>query len=284
MPAPPPYPTSLPRPVLKWAGGKWRLGPRVLAKLPAQIGTYFEPFVGSAAVFFRLAAEQRFKHAVLSDSNAELVNVYAAIRANVSKFKRVLSGKRFTTFGEEAYYSVRDLKAGDMFERAARTLYLNKTGYNGLYRVNSAGVFNVPFGRQPKPQIYNPTRLDAVAQALAPVTLKVADFAEATAEASKGDAVYFDPPYVPLSRTSNFTSYSKQKFDEAEHQRLSELFRDLERRKVSAVLSNSDTPLTQKLYERWEREHILVARPINSDATKRGGVGELLIQNRRKKP
>lgn len=274
-----------PKPVLKWAGGKSRLTSLILAKLPDTIGTYYEPFLGSAAVFFQLASEGRFRRAVLGDKNPDLIDVYQALQTDVDELIRVLERKRYTTIGEEAYYQVRsqDPRKLNLYERAARTIYLNKTGYNGLYRVNRAGDFNVPFGRYKNPTIFDPRRLAASARALEKVKLVVGDFEELVQGATKGDAVYFDPPYVPLSKTSNFTAYSKDAFEAEHHKRLSEVFRSLAKRGVVAVLSNSDTELTSELYESWDLERITVTRPINSNAQKRGGVTELLVRNVRKK-
>jgi DNA adenine methylase len=273
------------KPVLKWAGGKRRLAPRIVAKLPDRIGTYYEPFLGSAAVFFHLAAEGRFRRAVLSDANGALMDVYLALQKNVRKLIRVLESKRYQKLGEDAYYEIRALDPGelDSFERAARTIYLNKTGYNGLYRLNRSGQFNVPFGRYTRPTIFLADRLLAAGAALQKAELRVNDFTLAVADADRGDAVYFDPPYVPLSRTSAFTAYSKDVFGPEQHERLADVFGALAKRGVRAVLSNSDTRLTRELYESFDTERIVVARPINSDATKRGGVGELLVSNTKRR-
>lgn len=276
-------PSVAAKPVLKWAGGKRKLAARIAAKLPDRIGTYYEPFLGSAAVFFHLAATDRFERAILADCNGALMDVYQALRQDVNRLLGVLQEKRFRALGERAYYAVRalDPSALDRFERAARTIYLNKTGYNGLYRQNRSGQFNVPFGRYKNPTIYNEASLRTAALALRRAELVVGDFESIVESARRGDAVYFDPPYVPISRTAYFTAYAKEAFGEQEHERLARVFSRLSRKNVPAVLSNSDTAFTRQLYERWETEHIVVPRPINSDATKRGGVGELLVKNSR---
>jgi DNA adenine methylase len=273
-----------PKPVLKWAGGKRRLAARIVAKFPERIGTYFEPFLGSAAVFFHLSAQERIGRAVLSDNNAALIEVYRALRSDVQRLMRVLGHKRFRVFGEEAYYEIRGLDPEELdpFERAARTIYLNKTGYNGLYRLNRSGQFNVPFGRYERPTIFVPEALLAASRALQKAELSVGDFEGVAGDAVAGDAVYFDPPYVPVSRTSSFTAYSHEAFGQAEHERLARVFAKLSQRGVPAVLSNSDTRWTRSLYENFDVESIMVARPINSDATRRGGVGELLVRNLKK--
>lgn len=264
------------RPVLKWAGGKSRLVPKILVRLPENIETYYEPFVGSAAVFFALRTRGSFKRAVLSDRNRELIDVYRALKRDVAAVMTVL--KKYS-YDRDVYYQVRstDPKTLDLFERAARTIYLNKTGFNGLYRVNRAGEFNVPFGRYTNPNICDEPRLRSAARALKGVKLTVSDFEKACAEAGPGDAVYFDPPYLPVSKTSNFTAYHSEAFEMAEHERLAEVFSGLVKRGVCVALSNSDTTATRRLFKGYKTERILVSRPINSKTTKRGDVAEILV-------
>jgi DNA adenine methylase len=268
------------RPVLKWAGGKTQLLPEILRRAPGRIRTYFEPFVGGGAVFFALAAEGRFERAVLADSNPELVNVYQAIKADVNAVIRAL-----LRFGhsEEEYYAIRDSKPRTPAGRAARTIYLNKTGYNGLYRVNRSGEFNVPFGRYKNPNYCDRENLEAVARVLADVEIEVADFEQTCARAERGDFVYLDPPYVPLSKTSNFTAYDRHPFGLPEQQRLAALFGELHARGVRALLSNSFTPETEALYAAWQCEKVSVARMINSRSSGRGPVPELLVTNVKRK-
>jgi len=274
------------RPILKWAGGKTRLVPLILGRLPSRIGTYFEPFVGGGAVFFALAAERRFKRAVLADKNAELIDVYKGVKTDVDGVIALLV-EYARRHSEDAYYRARELdpKTLELAERAARLIYLNKTGYNGLYRVNRAGQFNVPFGRYTNPKICNEPRLRAAADALRTrgVSIKVADFERASARAEPGDAVYFDPPYVPLTKTASFTNYHSESFGSEQHLRLAGTFEALTRRKVAAVLSNSGGKETRRLYEGEgvDIERVLVSRPINSKATSRGAVAELIVSNGR---
>jgi DNA adenine methylase len=267
------------RPVLKWAGGKSRSLPQILARLPERIGTYYEPFVGGAAVFFSLAAAGRFRKAVIGDRNADLVGVYQAIQEDVDAVIQVLSGYRID---RDEYYRIRarEPDALDPFERAARIIYLNKTGYNGLYRVNREGRFNVPFGRHRNPKICDAENLRAASSVLRRARILVADFEKTAKRAKEGDAVYFDPPYVPVSRTASFTAYHSDPFGPSEHERLARVFGELGERGVTAVLSNSYTDETRKLYRRWRPERIDVSRPINSDAGRRGEVPELLVVNR----
>jgi DNA adenine methylase len=265
---------GVPRPVLKWAGGKTQLLPAILARLPERIETYFEPFVGGAAVFFALAQQGRFRRAVLSDRNPELVDVYRALRDDVEGVIRSLRRLRHS---EDEYYRVRALAPRALASRAARTIYLNKTGYNGLYRVNSSGGFNVPFGRYANPNFCDVENLRAAALALAGVEIGAADFEQVCLRARPGDAVYLDPPYVPLSKTASFTAYDRHPFGALEHRRLAGTFDDLAERGVAAVLSNSDTPETRALYAHHRPLTVQVSRPINSRATARGPIDEILV-------
>ncbi|HEY4157262.1 MAG TPA: DNA adenine methylase [Polyangiaceae bacterium] len=277
------------KPVLKWAGGKRQLLVEILGQIarlgPKKIGTYYEPFVGGAAVFFALSNEQRFEHARLSDRNGDLIGVYTELRDNVDQVIAELEKLRKLGHSEETYYDVRkDVQAARPAKgpgRAARIIYLNKTGYNGLYRVNRSGEFNVPFGRYKQPRILDPVRLRAAADALQGVELVVEDFEQACRRAKRGDFVYFDPPYLPVSKTANFSAYHAEAFGRDEHRRLLREFEALGKRGVGALLSNSDTDETRKLYERFTQHKVRATRAINSKATARGAVSELLVQNRK---
>lgn len=275
------------KPFVKWAGGKSRLVPSILAKLPESIETYYEPFVGGAAVFFALAQRKRFKRAVLSDLNAELMDVYRAVKGNVKDLVVLLS-EHAKSHDSDHYYEVRktDPKSLNRSERAARLIYLNKTGYNGLYRVNRAGQFNVPLGRYTNPTVCDEPQLRAASRALRGVQLDVADFEQACEESTPGDAVYFDPPYVPLSKTASFTAYHNSEFGEAAHRRLAEVLSTLKKRRVAAVLSNSDTELTRQLFERrgLDTDTVKMTRSINSSSSGRGEVTELLVSNQIVRP
>jgi DNA adenine methylase len=264
------------RPILKWAGGKRSLVPRILQELPKRISTYYEPFVGGAAVFLALAQEKRFECAVITDKNKELINLYTVVRDDLGKLLKKLEVLQHRT-SEEDYYEIRSSKPRSDVERAARLIYLNKTGYNGLYRVNSSGGFNVPYGRYKRPKIYDPERLGDMAAVLQDVKIEVADFEESCAKAAKGDAVYLDPPYLPVSKTASFSAYHYEAFGLPEHQRLARLFDKLAKRGVCAVLSNSATPETRELYKRHKAADVHVRRPINSVASRRGAVAELLV-------
>jgi DNA adenine methylase len=274
------------RPILKWAGGKSRLVSRIVQRLPEHIDTYYEPFVGGAAVFFALASQHRFKRAVLGDLNRDLVDVYKGVKEDVDAVIQLLEGYR-RRHSRETYYETRQIDPGtlELPARAARLIYLNKTGYNGLYRVNRSGQFNVPFGRYENPAICDEPRLRAAAEALRrrSISIKVGDFEKLSQNAKAGDAVYFDPPYVPLSKTASFTGYHSATFGDEEHLRLASTFKQLTLRKVAAVLSNSGGKATQLLYQGTgiDVEKVLVTRPINSKSTARGNVTELLVSNRK---
>lgn len=270
---PDPDPRDGVRPLLKWAGGKRQLLPAIKRHLPEQIDTYFEPFVGGGAVFFSLAGEGRFKRAVLADQNEELIATYRAVRDDVDA---VIGELKKLHHSEEEYYLVRASRPRLPARRAARMIYLNRTGYNGLYRVNRAGRFNVPFGRYVRPKICDEERLLAVSQALQGVTLEVASFDTTVQAARPGDAVYFDPPYVPVSATARFAEYQSGGFSDEAHERLADLFGELWQRGVHAVLSNSDTPLTRRLFAPYQFEVVSARRNINSAASRRGATKEIL--------
>ena len=269
-----------PRPFLKWVGGKGQLLDQLRPLLPAAPWRrYFEPFVGSAALFFAL----RPAEATLSDVNRELVDCYVAVQKHVERLVKALEEHEYD---EALYYSVREQDPAtlDLPTRAARTIYLNKTGYNGLYRVNRAGRFNVPFGRYTNPGFRSPDSVDnlrACSRSLRGAKLAVRDFGQVVRHASKGDFVYFDPPYVPLSDTSDFTSYSAGGFGPAEQQRLAEVVAKLSDAGVLVMLSNSDTPAVRALYAKFRIDVVTASRSINSRATGRGKVREVVVRNYR---
>ena len=273
------------KPFLKWAGGKTALLPELLKAAPEQIETYYEPFLGGGALFFALQAEGRFKHAVLSDSNRELINAYTQVRDNVEGLIRALSvhQRKYREAEDRAgyYYTIRDKKLTCSLGGAANLIFLNKTCYNGLYRVNSRGGFNVPHGRYKNPTICDEANLLAVSEALQGVELRVADFALAPDAAETGDFVYFDPPYVPLSETAYFTSYTAKEFGMDEQGRLARTAADLATKGSSVALSNSGHPDVMSMYSSavFKLDEVHVRRAINSDAKRRGPVREYLIQS-----
>lgn len=266
------------KPFLKWAGGKSRLISQYEEYLPPldDVRRYYEPFIGSAALFFHLQPPA----ACLSDRNRKLVEVFEVVRDDVEALIEALQPHK----NEKAYYyEVRAQDPAELtkVERAARLIYMNKTCYNGLYRENQKGEFNVPFGRYKRPKICDRPRLRAASAALQGVHLAAADFQDAVAGAGEGDFVYFDPPYVPLNETSSFTSYSRFGFDETDHRRLADTCRELHDRDCRVMLSNSSADLVYELYERPEFQlvDIQASRSINSKADGRGPVKELLILN-----
>ncbi len=266
------------RPFLKWAGGKRQLLKQYSPFFPGRedIQRYYEPFLGSAAVFFHLQPND----ACLADVNENLVEVYQVVQHDVGRLIEIL-GQYHND--EKEFYRVRSQNPVELsrVERAARLIYLNKTCYNGLYRENKKGEFNVPFGRYKNPAICDPARLRTASKALQMVKLKVADFEEVVVSARMGDFVYFDPPYAPLSSTSNFTSYNRLGFNMDDQQRLAATFDHLTSEACSVMLSNSSTPLVHELYEGkgYRLIEIKARRFINSKADGRGPVTELLILN-----
>ncbi len=264
------------RPFVKWAGGKSQLLPAYVTYLPSlsQIQRYFEPFLGGAAVFFYLQPEQAF----LSDSNAELINLYSVVQDRVEELIVELTAYQND---EDFYYAVRSKDPGSLtpIQNAARFIYLNKTCYNGLYRVNSSGQFNVPFGRYVNPTICDAEVLRSASLALSGVSLTVADFEKALSSASARDFIYFDPPYHPVTKTSSFTSYTMGKFGDDEQHRLARIFKELDQKGCLVMLSNSDTPLIRELYKAYKIIEIQANRAINSNPEKRGKITELLIIN-----
>jgi len=275
---------------VKWAGGKSRLLDRLMKRLPAgRFSTYAEPFCGGGAMFFALAAEpvRRFDRALLADKNAELVALYQAIKVDVEPLIDRLRGYQddYLRLDDDArrkhFYEVRALTTETMttVERGARLLFLNKTCFNGLWRVNAKGQFNVPFGKYTSPRILDVDVLRAAHEALSVAEIRLADFSELTRELRRGDFAYFDPPYVPVSKTANFTAYASTRFGPAEQERLADELAVLKKRGVSAMLSNASTDEIRALYEGhgFIVDTIQAARAINSDPKKRGDVSELVV-------
>jgi DNA adenine methylase len=270
------------KPVLKWAGGKRQLLEPIMAFVdrvfPDQIETYYEPFAGGAAVFFALVARGKFKRARLSDKNEDLIRVYTALRDDAHTVIHELELLCQLKLTEKTYYEIRARKPSKPAARAARMLYLNRTGYNGLYSVNRSGDFNVPYGRYKKPNVLDPARLLATAGALQGVELAVEDFEVCCKKAKRGDFVYFDPPYLPVSKTASFAAYHSVAFTLAEHERLAKLFAKLTDKGVATLLSNSDTPETRQLYASFDTHPVQAKRAINSNGARRGAVSELLVR------
>ncbi len=270
--------TVLPRPFLKWAGGKTQLLQQYQPLFPPQFKNYYEPFLGGGAVFFYLFQEHSsgFK-AVLSDVNEELINMYRCVQTDVEALIKELESHH-RKHNPEYYYKIRAKKNRKPVKKAARIIYLNKTCFNGLYRENSKGEFNVPIGRYKNPTICNAELLRADSQALQWVKLEVRDFDKVLEEAKTDqDFVYFDPPYYPLSNTSQFTSYSRYNFKEEDQFRLRDVFAELASRGVKVMLSNSDCPFIRELYQEFPIHEVSAARSINSKGTHRGKISEVVV-------
>lgn len=263
-------------PFIKWAGGKGALLPQLERHFPERdhYQRYFEPFLGGGAVFFHLCPTR----SQLFDVNRELIEVYMTVRDNVEGLIEALA---VHTNDAEHFYKVRSyrLTALSPVERAARFIFLNRTCYNGLFRVNRRGQFNVPFGNYRNPTICDPITLRSASQALARAKLGVADFEEAVVDARAGDFVYMDPPYAPLSTTSSFTSYTSGGFAWDEQVRLARVFRELTDRGSKVALSNSATPPIRHLYRDYHIHEVSARRSINSNGNGRGAITELLVTN-----
>jgi DNA adenine methylase len=275
-----------PRPFVKWAGGKGQLLAQFEPFWPAEFGGYVEPFVGGGAAFFHLYRQGRLNgHVVLNDASAELMLCYRVIRDDLAGLLVALRRHEPHRLDAGYYYAVRawDRKPGfaqrPAVERAARTLFLNRTCYNGLYRVSQRGFFNVPFGRYKNPQIVDEENLRAASDALQNVALHSADFAQCPEWACPGDLVYLDPPYDPLSATSSFTGYTADDFGDDDQRRLADLFRQLDAAGCWVMLSNSDTARVRELYAGCRVEVLQARRAINSKADGRSSIPELLILN-----
>lgn len=262
------------KPVLKWAGGKSSLLPQMIPFFPKKINRYFEPFLGGGAVFFSL---QKGIPATLNEINFELVHFYESLRSSpvslISKLDALAK-----SYSEDFYYQLRECIPLDGIEQAARTLFLNKTGYNGLYRKNKKGVFNVPFGKRLRcPALYVRENFLAASQCLQSAQLIQRDFAEVIESAQSGDFIYCDPPYEPLSRTASFNAYTGVKFEQADQVRLRDACLQAFRRGVYVAISNSSAPFIKQLYAGWQIVPIWSKRAINSNTKRRGVIEELLI-------
>jgi len=269
-------------PVLKWVGGKRQLLHEIKTRIP-KYNTYFEPFCGGAAVLFALQPSK----AIISDTNSELINVYKVIKDNADELIKILEEHKKKN-SEEYFYTIRSLdrlpeayaKLTDT-ERAARIIYLNKTCYNGLFRVNSAGEFNSPWGRYKNPNIISETTIKALHIYFTEnkITFLDDDYKKALNTAKKGDFVYLDPPYLPLSDTSNFTGYTAGGFSVADQEKLKQVCDNLNKKGVNFLLSNSSCDFIKNIYASYYIDEVEAKRSINSIAEKRGEIKEVLIRN-----
>jgi DNA adenine methylase len=299
------------RPFLKWAGGKTQLLAQFSKRLPSELNNgeitqYVEPFVGGGAVFFYLNQRYHFSHCAIFDVNEELILSYRVIKKSIKKLIDALESleSQYLLRDDEDrklfYYKVRDefnrKKPNINFkkyntgwiERAAQTIFLNHTCYNGLYRVNQNGEFNVPFGRYQNPQIFNKDNLNDVAKALKKTTIVQGDFAESKKLVNHKTFIYIDPPYRPLNTTSSFTSYSSNGFSDEDQFRLADFFKDLDKTGAKIMLSNSDPrnenpsdSYFDELYSDFTIERVPATRSINCNSLRRGKINELIITNYR---
>jgi DNA adenine methylase len=277
--------TSLPSPtpIVKWAGGKSRLLAQLTPLLPSGVALmrHVEPFVGGGALFFARMPER----ALLCDINPALIATYEAVRDQpdevIERLERL--EKEHLLSPKRAFYRVRErynrVRAMSTAERGALFIYLNKTCFNGLHRVNQRGEFNVPLGRYAKPSIVNPAALLAASRMLRSAEVRCAGFETLLGTARPGDFIYFDPPYEPVSDTANFTAYAQDGFGRHEQWKLYEVFGALDRRGCKLMLSNSDVPFIRDLYRRFRIDTVSARRAINRDASKRGPVAEVVVRN-----
>ena len=262
------------QPLIKWAGGKQRLLTVYRKLFPKEFKNYHEPFLGSGAVFFYL----RPKKAVLIDKNEELINFYRVVRDFPEELMELVLSYKVS---KEFYYEIRSLNPRELNEiqRAARFLYLNKTAYNGLWRVNSKGEFNVPFGRYKKVKFFDRDNLLRASELLKRATIICGDFEEVLNYVNKGDFVYMDPPYYPLSETSNFSNYTSDGFSKEDHIRVYNTFKKLDEVGCFVMLSNSDTEFIRNLFKDYSIIEVKAPRFINCKAEGRKPITELVIRN-----
>lgn len=244
---------------------------------------YYEPFLGGGALFFYLASRRGPFKAHLSDVNSDLINAYHMVKADIHELieRLRMHERNYSKNPSGFYYALRDARPNGKLERAARLLALNKTCYNGLYRVNSAGEFNVPMGNYKNPAICNELQLRAASTVLrrASASIRSCDYIDALARAERGDFVYLDPPFVPLSKTASFVSYTHAGFTPGDQQALARTYRSLDKKGCRVLLSNSDTPLTRRLYSGFEQFKVTASRAISCKGDGRTGCTELIVRN-----
>lgn len=280
------------KPFLKWPGGKTQLLPQLEILFPEKFTRYVEPFTGGGAVFLHVAQTRKIKASVLCDMNEDLILVWQTLQTDPHELCLELKKlfdiyrKLSPTEQQRFYYELRAAHnvrpiPPDPVSRAARVIFLNKTCYNGLYRNNSKGEFNSPFGRYVNPSIYSPENIEAVSRLLATTAIIQGDFTACERFVTKGTFVYFDPPYRPLNKSSSFTAFDKRGFTDADQERLAMCFRRLDKKGARLMLSNSDTPdeYFERLYTGYNIRRVQAGRSINSNPERRGKITELVITN-----
>ena len=276
---------TTPKPFVKWAGGKRQLIPILNESLPPSMGTYFEPFLGGGALLFHILTERSDQRCGISDLNADLILAYTIIRDKTDELIASLKNhqKNYQKDPKSYYYFIRDSNPKSAVEKTSRLLFLNRTCFNGLYRVNMKGKFNVPLGRYTNPNIVNEENIHSVSRVLQSrkVSIKCRDFDAILVDAKKDDFVYFDPPYQPVSSTANFTSYTNRSFTYGDLKRLAKLCLKLDSKGCKVMLSNSNSQEVADIFsgKQWKLKKIAANRSINSDSKKRTGHFELLIKN-----
>lgn len=263
------------KPFLKWAGGKSNLLPKLRKLVPEGYNKYMEPFLGGGALFFDLCPS----HAIISDLNSELINCYIAVRDHSEE---ILEKLKEIPVNSKTYYEIRDLNPREIgkIERAVRLIYLNKTCYNGLYRVNKKGEFNTPYGKNDNVRVYTPKIIRRASRALKNAIILQGDFEPTLIKyATPEDFIYLDPPYPPVGEYSDFTRYTRDFFYEKDHFRLAEVVQRLDKSGCKFVLSSAKHPMTLKLYAGFRKIEVKAPRYINCKGDNRGYVSELLITN-----
>ena len=274
-----------PKPFVKWVGGKRQLMQELENNFPKQFGTYHEPFLGGGAVMFNLLANEPQLSCNVSDFNSDLILAYVTIRDKLGKLIESLENhsKNYHNDSTEYYYEVRKQEPKQQIEKVSRLIFLNRTCFNGLYRVNKKGQFNVPLGRYTNPNIVNKENLTSVSKILQSGKIKIScrGFEAVFDDTKKGDLIYFDPPYQPISSTANFTSYTHRDFTEDDLERLATLANQLNSKGCHVLLSNSNSKVVKDYFseKHWKISSINANRAINSNAQKRTGHKEIIIKN-----
>jgi DNA adenine methylase len=266
------------KPFVKWAGGKRQLMKQLVQLTPPEFNNYFEPFLGGGALFFELSKKNKIKKCYLNDSNTILINSYKTIKEKPLELIKELKKGKYKN-EKESFLKIRAENPSDLVKATARFIYLNKTSFNGLYRVNSKGQFNVPFGKYKNPTICDKQNILAVNLALQKDELLNGDFEQAVKKAKKGDFIYFDPPYAPLNKKPSFTKYTKDDFTQKDQERLAELFKKLDSKGCFVMLSNSYVPKILNLYKDFSITTVNATRMINCKANGRGKIKEIVVTN-----